>query len=282
MRPTSIVSIIVGAVLTLGFAMLALVLIPAGEEQLFEASDVARAYSDLEARGRELYVREGCAYCHSQQVRSIAADRQFGTRPAEPGDYAYDAPHAMGRYRIGPDLHFVGDRHDDPDWYVAFLTDPTRENPHSMMPAYSHLSQDDLRALGAYLAGRQGGYVDMDFMVAEEPAGPLFEEVVGYYAGRSNPLERTADIIAAGGERYNTFCASCHGTDGAGSGPASMGMNPPPADFTNPKYLEAEDNYLAWRIASGVPNTMMPAWETALSEEQIWELVHYLRTFHSN
>src|SRR6185312_15040510 len=41
-----------------------------------------------QARGREIYVSEGCAYCHTQQVRPLQQDLVFG-RPSVAGDYAY-------------------------------------------------------------------------------------------------------------------------------------------------------------------------------------------------
>lgn len=279
MKHQSLAFIVFGALLTFGFAVLAMVLVPMADPTLGEPTAVAQAYGELEALGRAVYQREGCAYCHSQQVRSVDTDRPFGTWVSQPGDYAHDVPHPMGLMRVGPDLRFAGDRQESEDWYVQFLADPHTGSAHPMMPSYGHLPERELRALAAYLASRRGGYEEAPLMVAEEPTSP-FAGLPDRYAAMENPLARTADVIRLGGQRFDTFCASCHGTAGDGRGPAAMALNPPPADFTNPMYREAPDAYLYWRIAEGVPGTGMPAWETAFTEEEIWEMVHYLREFH--
>ncbi len=64
-------------------------------------------------RGREVYIANGCLYCHSQQVRdniwSTDEARGWG-RPSVSGDYYYDNPHLLGTMRTGPDLINVGVR----------------------------------------------------------------------------------------------------------------------------------------------------------------------------
>ncbi len=55
------------------------------------------------ARGRALYLAEGCGYCHSQLVRPIFVDAAYG-RPSEVTDYADAAPPLVGTERTGPDL----------------------------------------------------------------------------------------------------------------------------------------------------------------------------------
>lgn len=280
-KHSSTTLIIFGAVFVLGFALTALIFVPFSDQQMSEPTAVARAYGDLEAQGRELYQREGCVYCHSQQVRSLQADRPFGTRPSEAGDYAYEAPHPMGRLRIGPDLKYVGDRHSDPEWYVTYLADPRNVFPHSVKPTYDHLSEQQLQALAAYLVSLGGGYLEEDgLQVAEVEEVPLFAEVPADFA-MANPLARSADVVNVGANLFDTYCATCHGQGGDGKGPASAGMSPPPAAFIDPVYREAEDAYLFWRISEGVPGTPMPPWNALLDEEEMWALVHYLREFHA-
>ena len=57
-----------------------------------------------EQRGRTIYIREGCAYCHTQQIRYTDADmKRFGA-PTLAWETRQDYPHLWGTRRIGPDL----------------------------------------------------------------------------------------------------------------------------------------------------------------------------------
>ena len=114
-------------------------------------------------RGYELYVSEGCWYCHTQQVRAIVTDVGLGA-VSTPGDYFDDDADVLGIERIGPDLSHAGNRAPTASQRLlrAYLTDPRNppgddvediRRPWSTMPSYGHLSEDDLRALAAYVSG---------------------------------------------------------------------------------------------------------------------------------
>jgi len=100
------------------------------------------------------------------------------------------------------------------------------------------------------------------------------------YAGSSNPLPYSEETLALGEELYAANCASCHGTEGYGDGPAGANLDPAPAVLAHSGMMMADD-YLYWRISEGGSeqpfNSAMPAWGTTFSEEQIWQLVSYLR-----
>ncbi len=103
-----------------------------------------------EARGRHVYIREGCQYCHSQSVRPVRADSKLG-QPSLPGDYYYDAPVLVMTQRTGPDLTWVGQRYSA-DWQHAHLLNPQEiGGAGSIMPKYDYLSQRDRDDLVAYL-----------------------------------------------------------------------------------------------------------------------------------
>jgi cbb3-type cytochrome oxidase subunit 1 len=108
----------------------------------------------IESLGRDVYIAEGCWYCHTQQVRAVVADVGLGA-VSVPGDFAYDPPGILGVTRIGPDLAHAGSREptNDAGWVELHLIDPRAERPWSTMPAYSHLNYADLSALAAYVAG---------------------------------------------------------------------------------------------------------------------------------
>lgn len=99
-----------------------------------EATD----YTPLEQRGRAVYVREGCWYCHSQYVRPVAGEDFRWGPVSEAGEYAHDQPHLLGTRRIGPDLTRVGLKYSD-DWHYAHTWDPRITVPESIMPRFKWL-----------------------------------------------------------------------------------------------------------------------------------------------
>jgi cytochrome c oxidase cbb3-type subunit 2 len=84
--------------------------------------------------GRDLYVGNGCSYCHTQQVRPLAQDKVWG-RPSLGGDYAYATPELLGTERTGPDLTNVGARESDV-WEQIHLYNPRSLVAASIMPSY--------------------------------------------------------------------------------------------------------------------------------------------------
>jgi mono/diheme cytochrome c family protein/Tol biopolymer transport system component len=102
----------------------------------------------------------------------------------------------------------------------------------------------------------------------------------GEASGPLNPLPVNAQSILAGQKLYLANCAVCHGASGTGDGPAAAGINPRPANFTQHMVpgTHTDGQVFLW-IKNGYPNTAMPAWDKRLSDEQIWQLVSYLRTF---
>ncbi|MBK9131502.1 MAG: cbb3-type cytochrome c oxidase subunit I, partial [Gammaproteobacteria bacterium] len=61
-------------------------------------------YSPTERRGRRVYIREGCWYCHSQYIRPVTGETRRWGPLSQAGEYVYDQPHLLGTRRIGPDL----------------------------------------------------------------------------------------------------------------------------------------------------------------------------------
>jgi cytochrome c oxidase cbb3-type subunit 2 len=86
-------------------------------------------------RGREIYVSEGCAYCHSQNVRPLRQDLVFG-RPSVAGDYAYATPQLLSGHRNGPDLTNIGSRQPSTTWQYIHLWNPRSVVHDSVMPRY--------------------------------------------------------------------------------------------------------------------------------------------------
>ena len=101
-----------------------------------------KPYTAKQLEGRQVYIANGCVYCHSQQPRDISlapdAKRGWG-RASVAGDYAYDTPHLLGTMRTGPDLLNIGARQPSKDWHLGHLYHPRAYTPGSIMPSYPFL-----------------------------------------------------------------------------------------------------------------------------------------------
>lgn len=102
-----------------------------------------------------------------------------------------------------------------------------------------------------------------------------FPPVPADYAGKTNPFG--ADAASDGAPNYNTYCEACHGATGLGDGPAGQALDPKPASLPAVA-SQVGDDYLFWRISEGKAGTSMVGWAGVLSEEQIWQVVAYIRT----
>lgn len=80
----------------------------------------------------------------------------------------------------------------------------------------------------------------------------------------------------SGREIYVNTCIRCHGIDGTGV--QSVRLVPAPADLSSPAVQNRLDGTLFKRIHEGKPNTAMGAWKHALSDEEIWDVLAYVRT----
>jgi cytochrome c oxidase cbb3-type subunit 2 len=108
-------------------------------------------YPPLELMGRDLYVRESCSTCHSQQVRPLLAEvRRYGPY-SRAGEFAYDRPFLWGSKRTGPDLHRLSGKYTDA-WHRVHMTNPRAVVPASIMPAYPWLAASAANAGGDIVA----------------------------------------------------------------------------------------------------------------------------------
>jgi len=95
-------------------------------------------YEPLQLVGRDLYIREGCVSCHSQQIRMLQSEVQRYGPYSIAGEFVYDHPFLWGSKRTGPDLARVGERYSD-DWHRIHLRNPRDLVKESNMPAYPWL-----------------------------------------------------------------------------------------------------------------------------------------------
>lgn len=75
-------------------------------------------------------------------------------------------------------------------------------------------------------------------------------------------------------------CFNCHGTDGGGNGPAATNMKPAPRNFQHHGFWRHRtEGEIFWAIKYGSPGTAMIAFGPVLSDEEIWSVIQYERTF---
>ena len=100
----------------------------------------------LAALGEQVYARNGCIYCHSQQVRpeGFGADfeRGWGPRRTVARDYLYNRRVMLGTMRTGPDLANIGARQPSKSWHHLHLYNPQITSPGSIMPPFAFLYEE--------------------------------------------------------------------------------------------------------------------------------------------
>jgi cytochrome c oxidase cbb3-type subunit 2 len=141
-------------------------------ESTIERVDGMRPYSPLELMGRNIYVREGCYVCHSQQIRPFKDEVERYGHYSLAAESMYDKPFQWGSKRTGPDLARVGGRYSN-DWHVQHLMSPRAVVPESVMPAYPFLAERRLEVadIAAHLRSlRAVGVPYSDEMIANARA----------------------------------------------------------------------------------------------------------------
>jgi len=252
-----------------------------------------------EQRGRIIYSREGCAYCHTQQIRYLHADMSRFGAPTLAWETRFDFPHLWGTRRIGPDLSREGSTHST-DWQLTHLYSPRSLVPDSVMPAFAELfdgsperPRQEARDLVAYLdtlgrtrelAGPEGEahaqslcacpdqMSQMAFHATALNANPARARRAGTYPRLSSDPEP-----GRGQQIYVHSCAGCHGARGQGDGPGAAGLDPRPANLAEHEYTLDRLSFALWNGSAG---TSMPAWRD-LSPQDLSAVAATVRGFHA-
>jgi cytochrome c oxidase cbb3-type subunit 2 len=177
----AIVTVAIGMffVLTLVMAIL-----PAFREQAVSAPIAVTPRTAEAERGRQVYMREGCGFCHTQMVRDLPMDRPYG-RPSRASDYAGEDPPMLGTQRTGPDLANVGVRQPSDAWHLIHLYDPRAVVPQSVMPAYRwYFVEKDQAAPGDVVVPVPAGHTPPGKVIV---AGPDAKALVSYLRSLQQP-----------------------------------------------------------------------------------------------
>lgn len=113
-------------------------------ETTIERVQGMRPYSPLELAGRNIYIREGCYVCHSQQIRPLRDEVERYGHYSLAAESMYDHPFQWGSKRTGPDLARVGGKYSN-EWHVEHLKDPRAVVAESIMPPYAFLADKPLQ-----------------------------------------------------------------------------------------------------------------------------------------
>lgn len=136
-----------------------------------EPSPGVEPYTALRLAGRDVYQREGCVGCHSQQIRTLRSEVERYGPYSLAGESVYDRPFLWGSKRTGPDLARVGARYSD-DWHRIHLRNPRDVVPESNMPGYPWLAKNaaETSSIQSHmLAMRRLGISYTDEMIANAP-----------------------------------------------------------------------------------------------------------------
>jgi len=165
-------------------------------------------YDALQLVGRDVYIREGCVGCHSQQIRMLHSEVQRYGPYSLAAEFVYDRPFLWGSKRTGPDLARVGGRYSD-DWHRVHLRNPRDLVPESNMPSYPWLAktpaaQADVQARMQVLRKLGSPYTDAQINQAPEALKGKTEEdaLVAYLqslgvAGRAQAIKT---MVGEGGQ----------------------------------------------------------------------------------
>jgi len=95
--------------------------------------------------------------------------------------------------------------------------------------------------------------------------------------GLVNPTVMTAESLERGRERYDIYCAVCHGAEGAGNGPVAPKLANAVRNLNDQRVLDSSDGWIYGVIVNGY-GALMPGYGSRITTEDRWNIVNYVRT----
>jgi cbb3-type cytochrome c oxidase subunit II len=256
-------------------------------------SEIWQPISENEQEGLDLYVSNGCSYCHSLFIRPV--DWGIGAeRIAQAGDYYSYKTIILGTERTGPDLSQEGGEHSD-DWHLAHFTNPRNTSPISLMPSWEFLGNEKLKRLTEYIqslggrdaevrTGRQEFWKQKALEAFESDPDSniqwLHRQVPVVWQNMPNPYPASEAALMRGKNIYQEFCIGCHGPVGDGHGRAYPFLRPTPLNFTILRRNLVQNKYIGgifyYQIMNGITGTAMPYFKKSLESEKIWDVSNFV------
>jgi len=256
-----------------------------------------KPYTALQLAGRDVYIENGCYYCHSQMIRPLKFDVMRYGEYSKLGESTYDQPFLWGSKRKGPDLARIGGKYND-DWHVKHFEDPRKLFQGSNMPAFGWLAKYpvDPKDIEASMKALGFPYTQQDITAlngkTKRDAVIAYLQCLGTSVAKipkhkvavvASKVSTDAASIAEGKKIYEANCAGCHGVNGKG------GIAP---SLTDKEWVYVtkpiDDKLLFEMISEGTREGQlidnrkakggMPEWDELLGEKKIWALVSYIRS----
>ncbi|AYR19815.1 cytochrome-c oxidase, cbb3-type subunit II [Alcaligenes faecalis] len=168
--------LIILSILVISFAGLVQIVPLFFQHSTTQPTEGVEPYEPLRLMGRDIYIREGCVGCHSQQIRMLQSEVQRYGPYSLAGESVYDYPFLWGSKRTGPDLARVGQRYND-EWHRIHLRNPRNVVKESNMPAYPWLQKNSVE--GANIQERMNVLRTLGVPYTQEQIDAAPEQLVG-------------------------------------------------------------------------------------------------------
>ena len=168
--------LIILSILVISFAGLVQIVPLFFQHSTTQPTEGVEPYEPLRLMGRDIYIREGCVGCHSQQIRMLQSEVQRYGPYSLAGESVYDYPFLWGSKRTGPDLARVGQRYND-EWHRIHLRNPRNVVKESNMPAYPWLQKNSVE--GANIQDRMNVLRKLGVPYTQEQIDAAPEQLVG-------------------------------------------------------------------------------------------------------
>lgn len=274
----ALVVILVGSVVTAFY--------PLAQKEMHPVLDTLKPYSAIELAGRDVYQREGCSVCHSQNVRALKTEVLRYGDYSKAGESAYERPFLWGSRRVGPDLARIGGKYDD-EWHMQHMLNPQHFAAKSNMPKYPWLAtaKANATATEAHMKGLGYPYTPEDIQAL---AGKTeLEALVAYlqrigtavepfqlvtvteedYTKYGDPMKGKPEAALRGKTLFASECSGCHGMKGEGNIGPDISV-----------YGADMDDMTAFLTIANGTGGAMPGFINTMTRDQVASIVEYLRT----
>jgi mono/diheme cytochrome c family protein len=165
---------------------------------------------------------------------------------------------------------------------ALFVTGCTREQWHRL------ISPDDVVAAFSWFSVMHRGIAIQPYKMPLQPVEgavpvggteivpPAVPQNQAELDRLRNPVQRTSASLERGKDRYDIYCAVCHGAEGLGDGPVAASLANAVRNLMDQRVLDQSDGWMYSAIVNGY-GALMPGYGARISREDRWHIVNYVR-----